>query len=50
MALTYSRDGASRPLAVLISVIEEIRRGKYNPDETRSRRLYAEGVAPEDVA
>ena len=48
MALTYSRDGASRPLAVLISVIEEIRRGKYNPDETRSGRLYAEGVAPED--
>ena len=42
MALTYSRDGASRPLAILCSVLREIRHGVYKPDETRSGRLVSE--------
>ena len=42
MALTYSRDGASRPLAVLCSMLHEIRHGVYKPDVTRSGRLDKE--------
>ena len=42
MALTYSRDGASRPLAILCSVLREVRHGVYRPDETRSGRLVSE--------
>ena len=42
MALTYSRDGASRPLAVLCSMLHEIRHGVYKPDITRSGRLDKE--------
>ena len=41
MALTYSRDGASRPLAVLTGVLDEIKRGIFHPDSTRSGRLIA---------
>ena len=39
MALTYSRDGASRPLAVLCDMLAEIRKGVFSPDVTRSGRL-----------
>ena len=42
MALTYSRDGASRPLAVLCAMLQEIRHGIYKPDVTRSGRLEKE--------
>ena len=42
MALTNSRDGASRPLAVLCSMLHEIRHGVYKPDVTRSGRLEKE--------
>lgn len=42
MALTYSRDGASRPLAVLCAMLQEIRHGIYKPDVTRSGRLERE--------
>ena len=42
MALTYSRDGASRPLAILCAVLREIRHGVYKPDETQSGRLVSE--------
>ena len=42
MALTYSRDGASRPLAILCAVLRETRHGVYKPDETRSVRLVSE--------
>ena len=42
MALTYSGDGASRPLAILCSVLREVRHGVYRPDETRSGRLVSE--------
>ena len=39
MTLTYSRDGAARPLAVLCAMLHEIRNNMYKPDETRSGRL-----------
>lgn len=39
MALTYSRDGASRPLIVLIKLLKEIRDKIFQPDVTRSGRL-----------
>lgn len=39
MALAYSRDGASRPLAVLMKVLKEIRLGMFDPNDTRSGRL-----------
>ena len=42
LALTYSRDGASQPLAILCSVLREVRHGVYKPDETRSGRLVSE--------
>ena len=42
IALSYSRDGASRPLAILCAVLREIRHGVYGPDETRSGRLVPE--------
>ena len=39
MALVYSRDGASRPLRVLESILKEIRLGAFCPNDTRSGRL-----------
>ena len=42
MTLTYSRDGAARPLAVLCAMLHEIRNNVYKPDETRSGRLSNE--------
>ena len=39
MALVYSRDGASRPLRVLESMLKEIREKVFNPNDTRSGRL-----------
>ena len=42
MALTYSRDGASRGLAILCAALREVRHGVYKPDETRSGRLVSE--------
>lgn len=39
MALTYSRDSAARPLALLSNVLWEIRTGVFEPDNTRSGRL-----------
>ena len=39
MALTYSRDSAARPLALLSHVLWEIRTGVFEPDNTRSGRL-----------
>eukprot|EP00435_Cladocopium_sp_Y103_P010168 s4526_g2.t1 len=49
IALTYSRDGASRPLALLAHVIKEIRDGLFEPDNTRSGRLKP-GAGPLDRA
>ena len=52
MALVYSRDGASRPLRVLESMLKEIRDKVFNPNDTRSGRLRglpslsAEGLLP----
>ena len=37
--LTYSRDGAARPLAILESLVAEIASGAFKPDSTRSGRL-----------
>ena len=37
--LTYSRDAASRPLAILEGLISEIYHDKFRPDSTRSGRL-----------
>ena len=39
MALVYSRDSAARPLALLKHVLDEIKRGVFDPDCTRSGRL-----------
>ena len=39
MAMTYSRDSAARPLALLSRVLGEIRDGIFEPDNTRSGRL-----------
>ena len=51
MALTYSRDGASRPLAVLCDMLAEIRKGVFSPDVTRSGPSEVADVAlvPSDV-
>ena len=42
MALTYSRDGASRPLRILMGVLGDIREGRFLPDSTRSGRFSSE--------
>jgi hypothetical protein len=47
MAMTYSRDSAARPLAILSQVLMEIREGTFDPDCTRSGRLKP-GVKPLD--
>ena len=39
MALTYSRDAASRPIRVLERMLAEIRSGTFEPDASRSGRL-----------
>ena len=39
--LTYSRDAASRPLAILENLISEIYHDKFRPDSTRSGRLVS---------
>ena len=36
---TYSRDAASRPLAILEKLISEIFHDRFRPDSTRSGRL-----------
>ena len=38
MALVYSRDGASRPLRVLESVLKEIRLKAFDPNEHSKRQ------------
>ena len=40
MALVYSRDGAARSLRLLESMLDEIRKGFFFPDCTRSGRLH----------
>ena len=45
VAMTYSRDSAARPLALLQQVLEEIRKGIFEPDCTRSGRLKS-GAKP----
>ena len=45
MALTYSRDGASRPLALLQQAFAEICTGKYEPDNARRGRLHVDSSA-----
>ena len=40
--LTYSRDAASRPLAILEGLISEIFHDKFRPDSTRSGRLVTQ--------
>ena len=47
MAMTYSRDSAARPLAILAQVLSEIRDGTFDPDCTRSGRLKS-GAKPLD--
>ena len=47
MAMTYSRDSAARPLSILAQVLQEIRDGIFNPDNTRSGRLQP-GAKPLD--
>ena len=46
-ALTYSRDSAARPLALLENMLREIREGIFEPDATRSGRLKP-GAKPLD--
>ena len=45
VAMTYSRDSAARPLALLQQVLQEIREGIFEPDCTRSGRLKS-GAKP----
>jgi hypothetical protein len=45
VAMTYSRDSAARPLALLQQVLQEIREGVFEPDCTRSGRLKS-GAKP----
>ena len=45
VAMTYSRDSAARPLALLCQVLHEIRTGQFEPDCTRSGRLKS-GAKP----
>ena len=40
VGLTYSRDSAARPLALLNHVLHEIRLGVFEPDNSRSGRLH----------
>ena len=44
MGLTYSRDGMARPLQILGNMLEEIRKGLYFPDNTRSGRLVTQSA------
>ena len=37
MAMVYSRDGAAASLLLLEGLIDEIAKGKFKPDSTRSR-------------
>ena len=39
LAMTYSRDSAARPLAILSQVLMESREGTFDSDCTRSGRL-----------
>lgn len=41
MAMVYSRDGAAASLLLLEGLIDEIAKGKFKPDSTRSGRLVA---------
>ena len=45
VAMTYSRDSAARPLALLCQVLHEIRTGQFEPDCARSGRLKS-GAKP----
>ena len=48
MAMVYSRDGAAASLLLLERLIDEIARGKFKPDSTRSGRVVDSPVnAPE---
>ena len=40
--MVYSRDSAARPLALLCHVLNEIRTGVFEPDNTRSGRLKSD--------
>lgn len=42
IAMVYSRDSAARPLALLCHVLNEIRTGVFEPDNTRSGRLKSD--------
>ena len=44
VGLTYSRDGAARPLALLAHVLMEIRTGIFEPDNTRGGRVRADAT------
>ena len=44
IGLTYSRDAAARPLALLSHVLMEIRTGIFQPDNTRGGRVRADAV------
>ena len=39
MGLTYSRDAMARPLSILGDMLNEIQKGVFRPDCTRSGRL-----------
>jgi hypothetical protein len=48
MAMVYSRDGAAASLLLLEQLIDDIARGKFKPDSTRSGRVVeSPGVVPE---
>ena len=43
MGLTYSRDGAAASIMAMEDLMEEIRLGKFDPDDTRSGRIRRGG-------
>ena len=43
MGLTYSRDGAAASIMAMEGLLEEIRLGKFDPDDTRSGRIRRGG-------
>ena len=45
MAMVYSRDGAASSLLLLEHLIDEIFRGKFKPDSTRSGRIIESPIA-----
>ena len=49
MAMVYSRDGAASSLLLLERLIDEIHRGSFKPDNTRSGRVVETSEPPSEA-